>query len=303
MIIVEGEIIKADLKLCQMVLNDMGACISIKDKNKKYIYANKLTEDLFADHFESIIGSTDEDLYNLTISPDIKNNDNEVLSFGKTIKNTEVHVIKSTGEKRFYLSVRKPIYNHCHKIVGIMSTSTDISELYTLQQELEVKATTDHLTGLFNRRYLFDTAERAFSESKRHKTPLSLIIIDIDTFKSINDKYGHPVGDIIIQFISSQSGKELRKEDVLARVGGEEFAILLPNTDIESANIIAEKIRCLINSQTVTGKWFGAISPKISLGVSSYNIEDVEFQQIYSRADSALYNAKKLGKNQVCHVA
>ena len=289
-----------DLDLCQLMLNDIGAYIFVKDVNKRYIYANQLTEDLFKDNFKSIIGLTDDELFDLTNSSDIKHNDDKVLNSGIHIKETEVNIIKATGEKRVYLSVKKPIYNIHNDIVGLVGVSTDITEQYILQQELKIQATTDYLTGLYNRRFFFELTTKSFSESTRHKRPLSLIMIDIDFFKKINDQYGHPVGDIIIKFVATKASYLLRKEDVIARVGGEEFAILLPSTDIEAAQFIAEKIRLSICSSSVGGEWIGSIEPKISIGVSMILPEDEEFYAVYRRADKALYQAKRSGRNKVC---
>ncbi len=299
MIVIEGDTLEADLKLCSLVLNDVGAYVYVKDINKKYVYANQLTESLFKDRFDSIIGHTDDELFDLETSTDIQDNDNKVLDIGIPIKKKEINFIKSTGEKRVYLSVKKPIYNKNKEIIGIMGTSTDISEIQSLQHELELQATTDHLTGLFNRRHYFELAERTFSESKRHNKPFSVIMLDIDFFKEINDEYGHPIGDTIIQFISFLVHSSIRKEDVLARVGGEEFSILLPNTDIKSAELIAEKIRLNIDSNNATGDWSGKIHPKISLGVASLTQDDINFHQIYTRSDKALYGSKCSGRNKV----
>lgn len=300
MIVIKGDILEADLKLCKLVLNDIGAYVFVKDKNKKYIYANQLTEELFKDRFDTIIGRSDDELFDIVTSSDITENDDKVLNFGQSIKKKEINIIKSTGEKKVYLSVKKPIFNHENEVVGIMGISTDISEIHSLKEELEVQATTDHLTGLFNRRFFFDLARRTFSESERHKYPLSIIMLDIDLFKKINDTHGHPVGDIIIKFVSLLVRGMLRKEDILARVGGEEFAILLPNTNIEAAQFIAEKIRTHIDSQCISGEWLGEITPKISLGVATFSEGDTEFHEMYTRSDKALYEAKYSGRNKVC---
>jgi len=301
MITINKEILEGiDLDLCQLMLNDIGAYVFVKDLNNRYIYANQLTEELFKDHFDSIIGLADNDLFDFTISSDIKRNDDKVLKFGAHIKVTEVNIIKATGEKRVYLSVKKPIYNINNDIVGLLGVSTDITEQHTLQQELKIQATTDYLTGLYNRRFFFELTEKSFSESVRHGHSLSLIMIDIDLFKKINDKYGHPVGDVIIKFVATKARSLLRKEDVIARIGGEEFAVLLPSTDLKSAQYIAEKIRSSICSSTVCGEWIGSIEPKVSVGVSTISQNDTELYALYKRADKALYQAKKGGRNRVC---
>ena len=300
MIIIESNSLEFDLPICQLVLNNVGAYVFVKDINRKYIYANKLTEDLFKDRFDSVLGCTDDVLFDMTVSSDIRDNDDKVFNLGEVIKNKEVNTLKATGEQRAYLTVKQPICNRSDEIVGLLGISTDISEIHSLQQELELQATVDELTGLYNRRFFFNLAKKTFSESKRHNHSLSLIMFDIDFFKKINDEHGHPIGDIILKFIGSSISTLLRQEDILARVGGEEFVILLPDTDIDAAYLIAEKVRSDIDSKSMEGDWEGIIEPKISLGISSLVKADTEFYELYTRADKALYEAKYSGRNKVC---
>jgi len=300
MIVIKGDCLKSEVQLCKSALKEVGVYIYVKDLDRKYIYANQLTESLFENSFNTIIGRTDDELFDLASSPDLCSIENKVINLAIEYKIKESVIIKSTGEHRLFLSVKTPIFNIDKRVVGLIGVSTDITEIYCLQKELEKEANTDYLTGLLNRRAFFKFADKYLSESIRHDRCLSLIMIDIDFFKDVNDIYGHPVGDIIIQFVSSQAGKYLRNEDLFARVGGEEFAILLPNTDIKSAQLVAEKIRKHVDSEVVVGEWDGEIKPKISLGVSTYQKEETEFNQMYSRSDTALYKAKLKGRNRVC---
>lgn len=289
-----------DLDLCQLMLDNVGAYVFVKDVNKKYLYANKLVQELFAEYFETIIGLTDEQLFDFAVSTDIQCNDDKVLKFGSHIKETEVNILKATGEKRVYLSVKKPIYNAKHEIIGLLGVSTDITAQHKIQQELHVQASVDYLTGLYNRRFFFELADKSFSESVRHQRSLSLIMIDIDYFKKINDVYGHPVGDVIIKFVAAKADSLIRREDAIARIGGEEFAILLPSTDLEAAKVIAKKIQNTIASSSIEGDWEGVIDPKVSIGVSTMLAEDKEFYNLYKRADKGLYKAKESGRDKVC---
>lgn len=297
MIILKKEKIEADLELCQLVLNRFGAYVSIKDRNKKYVYVNRKLATLLGIELDSIVGSSDGQLFDYNTSHD---SDNCVLEFGDYVEDKEVIIIKSTGEQRVFLSSKQPIFNVNKRIVGVLCVSTDITEMYSMQKKLEVEATTDPLTGLFNRRFLFTLGSKYLSESMRYNKPLSLIMLDIDFFKEINDKYGHPVGDLVIQFIASTTKNLLREEDVLARIGGEEYLVLLPNTSAKSAGFIAEKIRSFMDKQAIKGDWAGEILPKLSLGISSYEKGDFDFNQIYGRADKALYQAKLSGRNKIC---
>lgn len=300
MITIKKEELEADLELCQLVLNCFGAYVSIKDRNKKYVYANRKLETLLRGELDSIVGCIDSQLFDYRCYPESVESDDSVLDTGENVEEKEIFIIKITGEQRVFLSSKQPIYNVNKSIVGVLCVSTDITEMYLLQNQLEVDATTDCLTGLFNRRFLFTLADKHLSESIRYNKPLSLIMLDIDLFKEINDQYGHPIGDSIIQFVATTTKSLLRKEDVIARVGGEEYLVLLPNTNEEAAGFIAEKIRSHIDKQYVTGDWLGKIYPKISLGVSSYEKGDIEFNQIYVRADKALYQAKITGRNKIC---
>jgi diguanylate cyclase (GGDEF)-like protein len=300
MITIDKNLFLKSPELSQLVLNHLGACVSIKDKNKKYIYANDKLQGLFSGVFDSIIGLDDSHLFDLLSYSNITESDDRVLCSGNIIENKEVITIKSTGQKRAFLSSKQPILSLEKEIIGVLCVSTDISELHFNQKKLEVEATTDPLTGLYNRRFFFRFADNFLSQSIRHNNSLSLIMLDIDFFKEINDKYGHPVGDKVIQFVATKTQSLLRKEDVLARVGGEEYLILLPNTGTKEAQLIAEKLRSFIDLQSVTGDWNGVIYPKISLGVSSYTKGDLDFNEVYVRSDKALYQAKMTGRNKTC---
>ncbi len=159
---------------------------------------------------------------------------------------------------------------------------------------LETKIHKDKLTGIFNREYL----ENAYQYHTAYNEQLSLILLDVDHFKRVNDNYGHLTGDYVLQKLAKLVSENIRKTDVLARWGGEEFAILCPSTTSGPAKILAEKLRALIYNYT-----FDTISNiSCSFGISSSQSDDT-FESLFKRADKALYQSKKNGRNQVNYLA
>ena len=167
-----------------------------------------------------------------------------------------------------------------------------------LREEFEVLAITDMLTGLYNRRHLESELQRGLRLTARHRHPLSLIVLDIDLFKQINDRHGHPVGDEVLVALSGRVRARLRATDVIARWGGEEFCLLLPNTDLEGARELAEQIR-LVVSTTPFDTEVGPIHVTASLGVVSVEQPGETLTRLVMRADAALYAAKTAGRNCV----
>ncbi len=158
---------------------------------------------------------------------------------------------------------------------------------------------TDHLTGLFNRRFLIEALEKELQRSKRKDGVLSLFILDLDHFKRINDTYGHLQGDVVLQKVSLQLQKELRSYDVAARYGGEEFIAILPDTNLKEAFMVAERVRLSIQGMPLAAPLSGE-KITASLGVSSLpNPSSDDIDGLLRSADEALYKAKESGRNKV----
>lgn len=177
---------------------------------------------------------------------------------------------------------------------------------FLLKQELQLEkkmmeelANKDPLTGCFNRRYFNQVGEMEYHRSVRFRHPLSIIMIDIDHFKNINDQYGHPCGDRIISGIAEICQESIRVIDTFARLGGEEFAVILPETDNEPACDVASRLRQRIEQLSFDLEDKEAIKVTVSLGVASLVQTDDNLSNVISRADDALYHAKKDGRNCV----
>ncbi len=156
----------------------------------------------------------------------------------------------------------------------------------------------DALTGVANRRSFFERAGHEFDRTRRHSTPMSIAELDIDYFKAINDRYGHAAGDEVLKSIGSISQRLLRKVDLFARIGGEEFAVLLPDTNLEGARYQAERLRqAIANYRTTTGRC--SVTCTVSIGVATLKSSDTSVEDCLVRADLAMYRAKEKGRNRV----
>ena len=154
----------------------------------------------------------------------------------------------------------------------------------------------DHLTGIANRRTFFESAALEIERMKRIPRPLTLILFDADYFKKINDRYGHPAGDAVLRQLAATLTATFRQIDVVARVGGEEFAILLPSTDLEGAQAVAERLREEVESQVVQIDGVG-IKYTVSGGIACMSESILGLDVLMKRADQALYAAKARGRN------
>lgn len=164
-------------------------------------------------------------------------------------------------------------------------------------EEIYRLMTTDALTQTWNRRYLTEAFEREINRSARYDRPLSLITFDIDHFKKVNDAWGHVAGDAVLRQLAGAIKSKLRQQDVFARTGGEEFCILLPEVPVESARVIAEKIRA-IAERTVTRHDGQEIRCTISVGISAFEAGTDTVDLLYKAADARLYEAKNGGRNR-----
>ncbi|MDJ0751393.1 MAG: GGDEF domain-containing protein [Woeseiaceae bacterium] len=166
-----------------------------------------------------------------------------------------------------------------------------------LRASLRNAAFRDPLTGLYNRRYTFDIFRSELAKFKRYGDPFSVILIDADHFKQVNDQYGHCAGDVALKAIADACNNSVRDTDVVGRFGGEEFIILLPHTKAEAASIVAERIRkTMFDSKLDSqGQRFGV---RLSLGIAEAGVHADDFDELIAAADRALYAAKNAGRNQ-----
>ncbi len=205
----------------------------------------------------------------------------------------DVRVQAANGSFRW---VSWRIYFHGGKEL-FYASGRDIQKRVEMEEEIRKISVTDALTGLYNRLKFNEDLERELARAKRYGTPCSLILFDIDHFKSINDTYGHGTGDEVLKRLAAVVGGLLRETDIFCRWGGEEFVIVCPNTGSDDVFALAERVRVAVEEYQ-----FGKVEKvTISLGVSAYLPESDNEETLVKRADTALYEAKNLGRNRTVH--
>ena len=209
----------------------------------------------------------------------------------------EVRMRHADGTYRWMLSRGQAVRDASGKAVRMVGSQTDITELKALQERLRTESIHDSLTGLYNRRYFEERLSSAANAAIRHSRPLCVCICDIDNFKSINDSFGHPTGDRILQAFADILRRETRAEDIVARYGGDEFCVLFPDTDAASAAMSCERIRQRLLNQHFSADDGVAFSVTASFGLARAESNDAA--AFIGAADRALYDAKALGRNRL----
>lgn len=185
------------------------------------------------------------------------------------------------------------------KFAGVEGICRDVTQRKMLERELQRLATTDSLTGIANRRAFLEHAEHIFKSCQRYQTQMTLMMLDLDFFKNINDEYGHQCGDQALIHFAETVKVELRESDLFGRLGGEEFCVLLQQADRPEAMLVAERIRDHIQSMPLSSASGETFSLTVSIGIAIYRAEDDRLGRLLERADKALYQAKSHGRNQV----
>jgi diguanylate cyclase (GGDEF)-like protein/PAS domain S-box-containing protein len=202
---------------------------------------------------------------------------------------------------RYWLDTHAaPLFDENGKVKSLVGVTRDITERMNLLRELEYQAKKDPLTGLSNRRQFLELAELELSRVQRYGSPLSMLMMDIDLFKSINDTYGHKAGDLVLQRLASICGEALREVDIMGRMGGEEFAILLPETLGLRALEVAERMRHELENTRVLLDWENIqLQFTVSIGVATMGNAKATVDNMLLDADFALFQAKNSGRNKV----
>ncbi len=211
----------------------------------------------------------------------------------------EFEIIGLKGGRRWFETHAVPMRNSHGQINGLLAVTRDVTQRKTFERELVRLAQTDALTGLANRRHFMALAEQELSRAIRYGGELSVMMMDIDHFKAINDTYGHHTGDLVLQRVGMHCQEALREIDIVGRIGGEEFAFILPQTSKEKAGEVAERLRRMLANADLPLEHGVPLHFEVSIGVTAIGPNGGNIDTLLAQADTALYEAKRQGRNQI----
>ncbi|NAW33302.1 EAL domain-containing protein [Halomonas alimentaria] len=276
-------------------LDHVGSYIYMKDRDYRYTYANRATLTLFGCDAESLIGSEDAHFFSTDTVARLHALDRRVLAGEQTTE--EVVTRDADGNRRVFLEIKTPIRDG-EEIVGLLGISSDITLIKEHERQLEYLAHYDALTGLPNRVLLADRLGQAMAHEQRLERSLAVIYLDLDGFKSINDRFGHAAGDHLLVTLAKRLREVVREGDTLSRLGGDEFVAVL--VDLPDTRLATPLLRRLLEAAAQPVWYEGQrLEVSASLGVTFYpQAESVEADQLLRQADQAMYQAKLAGKGR-----
>jgi len=289
-----------DVRIYKTIVDKVTDAVIVADFQGDILYWNDSAKNIFGYSEEEVLGKYVHDV--LPVHELRERADNSFRKFQKNGgsgpligKGIQVKGLTKSG-KEIHVHFSPSIVKIDGEIY-VFAFIRDITELITLQEKLKYQSVTDELTGVFNRRAFMDISQKAFVHAQRHNEAFSLALFDIDHFKLVNDNYGHHAGDrVIVEFATYINGT-IREDDLFGRVGGEEFYLALPKTDIENAKMITERIRQGIEHLPIHVDE-KRLNITVSIGISSA-LENDNYDDMQQRSDTALYKAKNSGRNQI----
>lgn len=294
----EAALIATRGRLAAVIANFQGA-VMVEDEWRNVVLVNQTFCDTFGfdESPEQLIGRPWEELMNqhdlgVSHSDQFFERLGELLALRQPVLGEEISMRDGRELERDYIPIQSD-----HTFLGHLRVYRDITERKERERTLRRLATTDPLTGVYNRRHFMEQVEQELARHQRYRKPASLVMLDLDHFKRINDTYGHAAGDAVLCHCTALTHQVLRRVDALGRLGGEEFAILLPHTPLEGAREFAERLRERIVAMPAQHEGV-AIPYSTSLGVTDFSPGDSP-DSILARADAALYLAKEGGRNRV----
>jgi len=290
-------------RFIRMITDNIPGMVAYWDRDLLCKYANNATLEWFGRSREEALGVTVRDILGEEL---YRRNEPFILAALQGESQVFERTMTRYDGRTIFAQIRYIPDPEGGEVKGFFVLVTDITKLKVTQTELErrvreldVLAATDSLTGIGNRRHFLERAEEELARSSRYDLPLVFLMIDVDNFKAINDKYGHYAGDEVLKSMASTLQRSMRATDIVGRLGGEEFGVLLIQAELAGALVIAERLLTALHTVCISTQ-SGSICYTVSIGVAAYEGKDDSMDSLMKRADIALYHAKQTGRNKVC---
>jgi diguanylate cyclase (GGDEF)-like protein/PAS domain S-box-containing protein len=284
-----------DLILFKAIVEYSHAVIGAKDIAGRYLYVNSEYSRLFHVDRKTLIGRSDADIFPADIAQQFREADLAAQHSSDGIIVEEQAPVD--GETRDFLSIKFPIRNNDGDTYATGTIATDITDMKKMQQNLQMLAERDVLTDCYNRRKLLEIIGRQVDSARRYVYPLTILMVDIDHFKQINDTFGHACGDAVLKQFVTVCNEVLRQQDILGRVGGEEFLVALPHTNAVRGTVLAARLQHTLAQMAMAAESGEDVSITISIGIAELCPTLTNIDQLLHAADTALYQAKSAGRN------
>jgi diguanylate cyclase (GGDEF)-like protein/PAS domain S-box-containing protein len=292
-------IIAARERTLQAIMDNLDAPVYLKDTQGRYLFVNEAARSVFGAPVHDIIGKTDHAFFDEATAEAIDKSDEQVFEIGQPIKLEEPTRFNDGDEIHYFQTTKLPLRNENDEIYALCGLSIDVTQRKTYEMQMERLAHIDSLTGLPNRLVVIDRLSQIIERNRRQPINISVLYMDLDGFKKVNDTYGHEVGDILLRRISVRMRGALRSSDTLARLSGDEFvALLLHEHDNDDEfvllNRLIDEARRPVDIEKLS------LTVTISIGVTRYpqNNSVLNADQLIRQADQAMYIAKTKGRNQ-----
>ena len=269
----------------QVLVESMQDSLIVLDDQDRIIDINPAAEQLFKQPQRKVIGKSADRLFE------------KYADLDKKYYHSRRDVLMNASH--FDMRVTN-VFNDQEAMLGRMVLLRDTTEEVKMYEEIQELATVDSLTGIYNRRYFFEQAGKELERKNRERYPVSLLMMDVDHFKNINDSYGHMVGDMMLKQIAQISARNIRQYDIIGRYGGEEFVILMPSTELDSATSIAQRVCKKIKESYIDYNGEKVkVTVSIGLTCTDHDNQKASLDLLLMQADKAMYAAKADGRNQV----
>jgi diguanylate cyclase (GGDEF)-like protein/PAS domain S-box-containing protein len=292
------EQVASDRAFLQTCIDTLPSPIFYKDRQGRYIGCNKAFSAFIGRSRAEVLGSTVYDVAPPDLAKTYEDAD-EALMQERGVQIYEAKVCFAADDRRHTVSFHKAAMIDEHgEVIGLAGAMLDITEQKALEARLIDAAERDPLTNCYNRRKFFTAGAAMVEEAIESADPLSVMVLDIDHFKTINDRFGHAGGDVVLLEVAERLDDRVRGDGLLARAGGEEFFVVMKGKSLDDAVVYAEMLRNLVARDAVPVS-SGSVTVTVSIGVAQLHADDGGLNDVLKRADEALYAAKASGRNRV----